>query len=486
MSRTTIRGMAAGVVAALVLVACGADATDDKSGADGPPVTLRLGTEDDSGRPGATQIEVFAAEVERISEGQLLIEPVYNANGDETADWDQVVARKVMSGELDMGMIPARAWDTEGVTSLRALHAPFLITSDELLKAVVAGELADEMLGGLSEAGVTGLALLPESLRHIFAFNDVPLVASEFDGIIVRAPRSDTTYAIFEELGAAPGDQDDRLDAAIRNGEPVVAESSFALAGTLEWQTTAIGNLPLFPKINSLVINTERYEALTEGQRVILQEAARHALERAIEGAPATTESAESYCSNGGRIVLAGESDLAGFTSATTSVYRDLERDPATKLQIEGIRALKEELSAADATVPACGPVAASASPKPGSAGDFPDGVYRMEMTAEFLEEAGVDRPTAVNHAGIWTLFFEDGRFREGDCPGTYSVEGDRVTITLGSSGDSCGSAAGQVLFSAGWTLTGDQLQFTEVESGHGFDLLIRTLFGGRPFTKIE
>jgi TRAP-type C4-dicarboxylate transport system substrate-binding protein len=486
MSRTTIRGMAAGVVAALVLVACGADATDDKSGADGPPVTLRLGTEDDSGRPGATQIEVFAAEVERISEGQLLIEPVYNANGDETTEWDQVVARKVMSGELDMGMIPARAWDTEGVTSLRALHAPFLITSDELLKAVVADELADELLAGLSEVGVTGLALLPESLRHIFAFNEAPLMVSKFDGIMVRAPRSDTTYATFETLGAAPSDDDDKVDAAISNGELVVAEGSFVLAGTLMASTTAVGNLPLFPKINSLVMNTARYDALSEDQQAILREAARYARDGSIDELPGTADSAQEYCANGGRIVLAAEADLGGFTNAAAPVYRDLERDPATKLQIEAIRALKEELSAADATVPACGPVAASASPKPGSAGDFPDGVYRMEMTAEFLEEAGIDRPTAVNHAGIWTLFFEDGRFREGDCPGTYSVEGDRVTITLGSSGDSCGSAAGQVLFSAGWTLTGDQLQFTEVESGHGFDLLIRTLFGGRPFTKIE
>ena len=32
-----------------------------------------------------------------------------------------------MTGELEMGLIPARAWDTEGVTSLRALHAPFLV-----------------------------------------------------------------------------------------------------------------------------------------------------------------------------------------------------------------------------------------------------------------------------------------------------------------------------------------------------------------------
>jgi hypothetical protein len=64
-------------------------------------------------------------------------------------------------------MIPARAWDTEGVTSLRALHAPFLVTSDELVAEIVDGELADELLAGLEDVGVTGLALLPEGLRHL-------------------------------------------------------------------------------------------------------------------------------------------------------------------------------------------------------------------------------------------------------------------------------------------------------------------------------
>jgi hypothetical protein len=51
--------------------------------------------------------------------------------------------------------------------------------------------------------------------------------------------------------------------------------------------------------------------------------------------------------------------------------------------------------------------------------------------------------------------------------------------------GGGCGTAAGKVLFSAAWTLDGDQLQFTDVQSGHGFDQLIAALFGGQPFTKI-
>ena len=85
---------------------------------------------------------------------------------------------------------------------------------------------------------------------------------------------------------------------------------------------------------------------------------------------------------------------------------------------------------------------------------------------AEFLEEAGVDRPTAFEHAGVWTITFDDGRFLdERRCPGQHvPVEGGRVR-SLGPDGAGCGTAAGAVLFSAGWTLDGDQLRFIDVQS---------------------
>jgi hypothetical protein len=56
----------------------------------------------------------------------------------------------------------------------------------------------------------------------------------------------------------------------------------------------------------------------------------------------------------------------------------------------------------------------------------------------------------------------------------------------LGPTGPGCGTAAGKVLFSASWSLEGDQLRFGDVRSGHGNDLLIETLFGTLPFTKIR
>jgi TRAP-type C4-dicarboxylate transport system substrate-binding protein len=467
----------------------------DKAGAIPAPVTLRLGTEGDEGTPVAEQIKVFADLVGELSGGMVVIQPVWKANGDDNQHgWDQAVARKVVAGDLDMGMIPARAWDTEGVSTMRALHAPFLVTTDELSAAIATSDLADEMLAGLEAIGVTGLALAPESVRHLLVYGTPPATIGGFKDLAVRSPRSDTTYALFEALGAKPDDFTDpgeSFDDVIAAGLPAAAESSFALGGTLPGgTTTAIGNLPLFPKVNSLVINSAAFARLSEEQRAALRSAATQMVSTVTATMPDTVGYAEQYCHNGGTILLADGALLAELRRAVQPVYADLEVDPITKSFVERITALGEEIDAQPAAIAPCAPAAARASPSSSAtasnADGFPEGVYRKEVTLQELLDAGIDRPTAQDHLGMWTLTFQDGQFLDPGCPNsTYSVVDDRITVTLGPRGDGCGTAAGKVLFSARWTVKDDELQFTDVRSGHGSDLLIATLFGGRPYIKI-
>ncbi|GAA1018300.1 hypothetical protein Aple_035040 [Acrocarpospora pleiomorpha] len=146
---------------AAIVVACASTTQGGKSGPGPAVTTLTLGTDDKPGLPGADAVEEFARLVQAKSGGTVRVQPKWNAAGPVT-QWDQAVARLVTGGELDMGLIPARAWDTEGITTMSALHAPFLVTSDYLVDRILADDaLAAQMLGGLTEAGLTGLALFP-------------------------------------------------------------------------------------------------------------------------------------------------------------------------------------------------------------------------------------------------------------------------------------------------------------------------------------
>jgi TRAP-type C4-dicarboxylate transport system substrate-binding protein len=303
--------------------------------------TLRIATDDEPGRPAAAQIEEFARQVKETSGGKVLIEPVWKAVGEDKDDWDQAVARGVMAGDFDMGLIPARAWDTEGVSSFAALHAPFLVTSNAMLAKVTDPALADEMLGGLDKVGVSGLALFPEGTRMLFSFRGPALKPADLAGKTVRAPRSDTTYELLKAFGAIPDDLvGEAFPDGLAAGKVVAAESSFAIAGSLPEPGTVTGNLILYPKLNSLVANAKTFQSLTEAQRQALKDAATATRTWAAEAMTATADDAANFCREGGTIVTATENELAAFQSAGAPVYAKLEADPETKTRIAKIREL--------------------------------------------------------------------------------------------------------------------------------------------------
>ncbi len=334
------------------------DASDAADSAD-DTITLRVGTDDEPGVPGADQIELFAAEVEARSGGTLVIEPMFSALGDVAADdFDQAVARLAIDGELEMAMVPARAWDKLGVDSLRALHAPFLVTSDDVLRAVVVDPLAEEMLTALETVGVTGLALMPEGLRHVFSFGEPFLTVADFNGVTVRAPTSATTLAAFEALGASVDDfagPTESFDGGVADGTIAAAESSYLLAGGLPAVSVTAGNITLFPKVNSLVINTDVFESLSSAQRAVLREAAAAAQATTIADLPSELDAAAEFCAFGGEVVLATDAELAVLIREVQSVYSDLEADPETARAIERIREISATIPPGPA-VEACAP----------------------------------------------------------------------------------------------------------------------------------
>jgi TRAP-type C4-dicarboxylate transport system substrate-binding protein len=396
-----------------------------------------------------------------------------------------------VSGELDMALVPARAWDTEGVTSLRALHAPFLVTSEELVEQVVTSELAGEMLAGLDAVDLTGLALIPEGLRHIFVFGESDQVSFDLADKVVWTPRSETAYALYSALGATP-DSSNSTDRnqGVEDGSIAAAESSFPIAGFLPAASSASGNMTLYPKVNSIVVNNEAFDALGDDQQQALRDAAARTVEWAVEEMPSESDGAAVFCRNGGRVVDAPDAVVTAATNAADPVYDELERDETTKVLIQRIREMKQALPN-PSTVAPCGPEpAAPTDAGAKSEGEFPEGVYRMELTLDALLEAGLDRPTAGEHAGTWEMTFDDGSLRIKDTNtatgrvttdnGVYCVADGRVTLGLLGTPPACGD-----FWNAAWEVSGDTLKFVDVTTDSGFQLLLATIFGSTPFTKI-
>jgi TRAP-type C4-dicarboxylate transport system substrate-binding protein len=109
----------------------------------------------------------FATLVEQDSGGHLRLRTVsYNAH---SVSVDQTVAADLQKGKLAVGDVGSRAWESLGVIAFRAYQDPFLITSRELLDAAVAGRVAAGLLATLKPAGITGLAIAPDSIRYLYS-----------------------------------------------------------------------------------------------------------------------------------------------------------------------------------------------------------------------------------------------------------------------------------------------------------------------------
>lgn len=137
--------------------------------------------------------------VEDLSAGSINVSVQTAAADDVAQGSDAVVIDRLKAGTFQMAVVPARAWSAAGVTSLRALQAPFLFESDEHVAAVIDdAAISKDLLGGFDQSGVTGLTLFPESLRHLFSFREPMLAPDDVKGRTIRAITSHEKTVIIE------------------------------------------------------------------------------------------------------------------------------------------------------------------------------------------------------------------------------------------------------------------------------------------------
>ena len=177
----------------------------NKVGAREVSIVLKVGNNDFPTGAGSDYLAQFAAEVDRRSNGRVKVEPV-GVRGDGVLRFSQRLAEMVKEGELDLALVPTRAFDELGVSSLQALQAPFLLADDDAIDKVVLGPLAGDLLSGLPAAGYEGLALWPADLRHPFTHDRPILKLADFRGLQFAAAASRRSFDLLEALGAKPVD----------------------------------------------------------------------------------------------------------------------------------------------------------------------------------------------------------------------------------------------------------------------------------------
>ncbi|MFF4060095.1 TRAP transporter substrate-binding protein [Streptomyces sp. NPDC001668] len=349
-SRRTTAGAALSAAVALVLLAVGcssttsgekpAKSTQSSGGGTDKPVVLSLATP----MGASEEFDAFLRNVRTLSHGSIRISAEFDAHHEEGPDFEEQLLNDVQAGRVDLAALGSRVFDIHRAPALGALTAPLLINSFDAEEKVLGAPVAQQMIREVDGGGLTGVGLLPGSLRRPFGAGTPLLGPQDYKGRTIGIQESKVADSTMRALGAKP--------EWFGAGGSVAGFDGFeqqigSVNGSRYDEAGMIGtaNVVLWPRPIVLVANTKAVERLGEDRRKLLREAARQAVHGA--GADLRAEEnrdLESLCARGQKFAAASPAQLAALRKAVRPVYDRLSRDRQTKEYLDTITTLVREV----------------------------------------------------------------------------------------------------------------------------------------------
>jgi TRAP-type C4-dicarboxylate transport system substrate-binding protein len=320
---------------------------------------------------------------------------------------DQKVAADLRSGKLAIGDVGSRAWENLGVEAFRAYQEPFLVTSRSMLDNAITGPLESGLLAELRPAKITGLAIVPDSIRYVFSTR--PLTSpQQFVGAKIRINESPTTSEIITALGATPVTSvrgGVPAAQALQDGALTAIEASPATAmenGYLKAARYVVVNAPLFAKTTTLAASSAVMARLPAQDVSWLREAAQQAAASQANSSADRLDWA-SMCGQGVKPLAITPQQLDALHAAESTTYADLAGDPPTTLAVARLGGLATRAPRMDpwATCHSVG-VTGSATPKL-------DGTYKVTVSP--ADVASVNSCGDCGNDGHYTIVQKNGRY---------------------------------------------------------------------------
>jgi TRAP-type C4-dicarboxylate transport system substrate-binding protein len=255
-----------------------------------------------------------------------------------------------------MASVSAAVWSGQGVDDFNALQALGLINRYDLEREVITGPIGQDMLSGVEQVGLKGLAIHEGGLRVPVGAKEPLTNPASFEGKAIRTPESPVLETGIRALGADPTALPlSDVYAALREGTVDGMEANLGLIQTQKWYEVAefiTPNVRMWPFPTVMVMNQDAYDALTpEQQQTITDEAAKvPGISLDIFNAP--SELPQTLCDEGMKFVIASDQELAQFGNASKATITELSKDATTKQYIDQIQQIKDGLPAPAAPPP--------------------------------------------------------------------------------------------------------------------------------------
>lgn len=474
MRRHAISAMVATAGLVTTVAACNGGATDRTGGATAKhPVVLHV-----ADAISAEELQPFIDQVARLSKGSISLDVKAHWHGTSLTGEIELV-QALQAGQVDLGVVPVRAWPSVGVHSFDALNAPFAVDSVALERAVVSDSIAEEMLAGVRPLGLTGLAILPGPVRHPIGVSHLLVAPADYRASTIGINPSSVAAQTFSALSATAtpelfqGRPVDQLDGF----EQQVSSVSGNRYDTdpRERPRTLTSNVSLWTRPFTIVANTKAFSRLTPEQRRVLEKASASAVATtAVHTLVSEKDSVDQLCRRGLlHFARATAGDLEKLRLATAAVVTALRDDAVTAHVLDRAQQLRIQDAAAIRAEPEprCGQ---ATTVTPGHATSQPlDGTYVWTTTAQDLLAIGTPSQDVQENFGNNVVIVSRGRFAASGRNGTtcgyaygrFEVKGRRFTMFYSDGFSNNGQGANQPdeLFTYGWSLFHETLTLSAV-----------------------
>lgn len=274
------------ITAALAASGCGSDAasppgssaaseTAPAPGTTGTERTIRIGFVTTAEHPYGAALRVFARRLAAVSGGRLGAQLVPEYGGGD----DLGLLADMRAGKVDAGSVSASVWQAEGVNSFLALQMPFLITTYDAERAVLASPVAALMLRGTRRVGLEGIAIHEGGMRRPASAEGCLLAPDDWTGTRMRSVQSGLLAQSIRALGADPVSMPlSDVGEALTTGRLDAIEANLGLVATLGYVDVLrcmAANVTLWPFPTVLAMNDAVWSSLTPTQKGWVRSAAR-------------------------------------------------------------------------------------------------------------------------------------------------------------------------------------------------------------------
>jgi tripartite ATP-independent transporter DctP family solute receptor len=321
----------------LLLTACGGEenpASSAEQKVEGKTYTFQLGNAQKEEHPYNVVLTEMAQNVEEKTDGKVKFE----IHGMSALGAERELVEALQVGTVDAAMVStgpiANFYPQMGVVDL-----PFLFSSREQVYKVLDGEIGQDLLNGLEDTGIVGLAWAENGFRHMTNSKKPITSPSDLAGLKIRTMENPIHLEAFKAMGANPTPMAwtealTSMQQGVVDGQenPLVIADTFKLYDMGQKHMTLTGHL-YSPAL--ILFSKSVWDTLPAEYQVIIREEAKLAGDKERQLiVEADTKAMGVLKENGVEIIE--EVDVQPFRDAIKPVYEKYEAQFGKDL-IDGI-----------------------------------------------------------------------------------------------------------------------------------------------------